>query len=203
MIAYGTFIAFLGDWAHETRLCVRIPSQGVLLISEPIDNPVVPKVSLSKFCSMSWAAQEELTINQVIAKLDNDDHPWAEPKGAHLLDIMAGASLITLRLACKASSLKYPDEIFQTYTKFDGVRSAVSEIDASWKTTLKKHTAKKKEAIDKLRRQLNKDRLLPVQERQDPPDDQDDEGPPLDRGVSGLSIRLVFCTINSSRSEPW
>ena len=110
---------------------------------------------------MSWKAQRELTIHQVIAKLDMNDHPWAEPKGAQLLDIMAGASLIALRLACKAGSLKYPDGILQTYTDFNSVLSAVEEVEASWDTMLKNQTAKKTDAIGNLRRQLNKDKLTP------------------------------------------
>ena len=75
-------------------------------------------------------------------------------------------------------------------------RTAVRHADAAWEANLKKHTTTKKDAIDKLRRKLilSKDKLPSVQERQDPPDDQDDQGPSSDRGVSGL-FNLFFAQL--------
>ena len=59
------------------------------------------------------AAVDHRTIDGVIAKLDGGDHPWAAPRGTHLRDVMDGATLIGLRLACKGSGLKYSDDVFQ------------------------------------------------------------------------------------------
>ena len=113
MIVRGTFIAFIGDWLHATKLCIRIPSQGVLLISEPIANPMVPQFDNSAEYGIDLELQRQSILDGVIEKLDAGEHPLATPTEAHLLDVMAGATLIVLRLACKGSGLKYPDDVFQ------------------------------------------------------------------------------------------
>ena len=98
--------------------------------------------------------QWQLIIDGVIEKLDEGDHPWATPKEMHLLDVVAGATLIGLRLACKGSGLKYPDNIFQEIP-YQELVATVCQVKQSWADARAGHAAKKCEAIRSCQEQGN------------------------------------------------
>jgi len=191
MVVRGTFIAFLGDWLHATKLCIRIPSKGILLISESIANPLVPQFDNPEEYTLTLRQQEQLTIDGVIRKLDNHDHHWATPKGTHLLDVMAGASLITLRLACKGKHLNYPDDVFQEILP-EEIRDEVDEITESWEGLQEKHAKKKAEAIQKMKDKRKAAKLSTIQEGRDSSGDPD---PFMDKGMclafSSISFPMI------------
>ena len=163
MVVQGTFIAFIGDWFHATRLCVCIPSKGVLLISEPIADPMVPQFDNSAAYRIDLHVQQQLIIDGVSKKLDEGDYPWATPTETHLLDVMAGATLIGLHLACKGSGLKYPDDLFQDIL-YKEPMAMVKETEQSWKDVRARHAAKKKQAIHILKAKRQANKLSTVQE---------------------------------------
>jgi hypothetical protein len=163
MVVRGIFIAFIGDWVHATRLCIRIPSKGILLISEPIPNPMVPQFDDVKDYKISIERQREIIVNEVITKLNKDDHPWAKPTEQHLLDVMGGATIIALRLACTGGGQKYPDDVFKTILPHE-ISSVGNEIGLSWQRALTQHADKKKEAIKLLKLKQQQGKKLPTTE---------------------------------------
>ena len=88
MVAHGTLISFLGDWLEHMHLCICLPSKNMLLISDPIPNPLVLNESIFK-------------------KFDDEDHPWQSPHGMTVLDVMGGAIMTALQLVCKANWLEF------------------------------------------------------------------------------------------------
>lgn len=201
MVIRGTFIAFIGDWVHATRLCIRIPSKGILLISEPIPNPMVPQFDNADDYKIDLDLQEQLIAQEVMAKLDKGDHPWARPTEPHLLDVMAGATLVALRLVCTGRGQKYPDDIFQTILprNIKGIKHAA---ERSWKQAVVQHAKKKEERIQSLKhKRQQENKLTTTDERQGP---SHDSYPSMDpEGMYSFSLLIGFFPHNSpNRPRP-
>ena len=198
MIVRGTFIAFIGDWLHATKLCIRIPSQGVLLISEPIANPMVPQFDNFAEYGIDLEVQRQLILDGVIEKLNAGDHPFATPTETHLLDVMGGATLIALRLACKGSGLKYPDDVFQDIP-YEELPATVHEMQKSWKDACIRHTVKKTYAIKALK-ELKASKVSAIPGGGSSSDDPD---PSMDEGEYLTLSSISFSIISFNRSGKW
>ena len=198
MIVRGTFIAFIGDWLHATKLCIRIPSQGVLLISEPIANPMVPQFDNFAEYGIDLEVQRHSILDGVIEKLDAGEHPLATPTEAHLLDVMAGATLIVLRLACKGSGLKYPDDVFQDIP-YEDLPATVRETQKSWKDARTRHAVEKKYAIKALK-ELKSSNVSAIPEGGGSSGNPD---PSIDKGAYLILSSISFFIISSNRSGQW
>jgi hypothetical protein len=122
MICQGALIGFLGDWTHCVHLCIRIPKKRMLLISDPLSNPLVPQRDISfyektKYTDVSEAVREKFSKGQ---------HPWAvdtDPGELTVLDVMAGATVVSLQLLCHFHGVdvcKLSELFLRTFRRFPG-----------------------------------------------------------------------------------
>ena len=157
---------------------------------------MIPQFDDSTAYMIDLRVQRQLIIGSVVKKLNEGDHPWATAKETHLLDVMAGATLIALRLACKGSGLKYPDDVFQEIP-YEELEATVDEVEQSWADARARHAAKKYEAIRSL------------QEQRKPSGTQDgggsscDPDPSMDKGGCLVLSSASFSIISSDRSGKW
>lgn len=159
-----------------------------MLISEPIANPLVPQFDKPEEYNPTFNQQEQLIIDGVIRKLDEGNHPWGTPTKTHLLDVMAGATLIALRLACKANHLTYPDDVFREFLPKE-IKNIVATVENSWDDARLQHEKKKKALIKALKEKRKEAAKLPnIQEGRDSSGDPD---PSMDIGMC-----LVFSSIS-------
>ncbi|KAF8592567.1 hypothetical protein K439DRAFT_1656020 [Ramaria rubella] len=133
MIAYGTLFAFVGDWISETRLCIRIPHDNVLLISDPLPNPMVP----SDAKDMMEDDVVEECILRIRSKLDSGEHPWATSEGSNLLKVIGGTTLSALRLLANAKNVEFDGA--HLFPSVDGQLNPVDlfkQVKKEWKSQI-------------------------------------------------------------------
>src|SRR5882724_13683213 len=101
MFAHGTLIGFLRDWLEHMHLCIHLPSKNMLLISDPIPNPLVLNESIV-FSQEDSKNIIQSSKDAIFKKFDDEDHPWKSPHGITVLDVMASATMTALQLVCMA-----------------------------------------------------------------------------------------------------
>ena len=141
--------------------------------------------------------QRQSILDGVIEKLDAGEHPLATPTEAHLLDVMAGATLIALRLACKGSGLKYPDDVFQDIP-YEDLPATVRETQKSWKDSRTRHAAEKKFAMKALK-ELKSSNVSAIPEG----GGSGNPDPSIDKGAYLILSSISFSIISSNRSGQW
>lgn len=108
MVTQGLLIAFVGDWIHNVHLCIRIPKEKTLLISDPISNPLVPQKNIH-FCQENEENQDYETTKAIFHQLDTENHPWINDtdRKPTVLEAIRGASLLGLRLLCTHLNINF------------------------------------------------------------------------------------------------
>jgi hypothetical protein len=135
MVCQGALIGFLGDWIHHVHLCIRIPKKRMLLISDPIPNPLVPQRDIS-VCEKTKYMD---VIEAVYEKLSKGQHPWAVDMGSReptVLDVMAGATVVGLKLLCHFCGVDMCklSELF--YEPSENIWEATTKVVEEWEKSV-------------------------------------------------------------------
>jgi len=195
MVAHGTLIGFLGDWLEHMHLCIRLPSKNMLLISDPIPNPLVPNESIV-FSERDRMEIIQSSKDAIFKKFDDEDHPWQSPHGTTVLDVMASATMTALQLVCKANRLEFDngDDLFVKCSEEYQAWDLAQQAALAWKMTVDKYETQKQKCLSDIRSTLSS--IFDKNGGNGPSQNKDDDKDPASGG-NGLSFLgppfFAFC----------
>jgi len=186
MVAHGTLIGFLGDWLEHMHLCIRLPSKNMLLISDPIPNPLVPNES-SMFSERDRMEIIQSSKDAIFKKFDDEDHPWQSPHGMTVLDVMAGATMTALQLVCKANRLEFDngDDLFVKCSVEYPAWHLAQQAERAWDKTVEKNEVARQRCLEAIKSTLSS--IFSKNEGNGPCQNKDDDEDPA-FGGNGLSF---------------
>ncbi|KAF8573280.1 hypothetical protein K439DRAFT_1013626 [Ramaria rubella] len=163
MVAYGTLFAFVGDWISETRLCIRVPHENVLLISDPLPNPMVPSDTED-----IMEDDVEEWIRRICSKLDSGEHPWAISEGSNLLKVIGGTTLSALRLLATVKNVEFDGaHLFPSVDGQSNPFKLFKQVKKEWKSQISDTNTHKAARLKEIKEMLKQWTPADVEQQMD------------------------------------